>query len=116
MRLSLHLGQDGERVLDLMDEEIIGATSLELDWPGVMTTWHSEESQEEALDFFLNCTVPDEAYAVAIRSRAHLEPRRRNNDLLSQPLHVGLHGLRVARDRTHHDLMYTSVTVTLHFI
>jgi len=45
-----------------------------------------------------------------------LEPCRRNNDLLSQPLHVSLHGFGVARDRTHHHLMHTSVTVTFHIV
>src|SRR5260370_17132609 len=40
-----------------------------------------------------------------------LEPCRRNNDLISQPLHVCLHGFGGARDRTHHHLMHASVTL-----
>src|SRR5712671_2381668 len=62
------------------------------------------------------------SYSRALRMfRTHpkqnsLEPCRRNNDPLSQPLHVSLHGLGVARDRTHHHLMHASVTVTFHLV
>ena len=73
------------------------------------------------------CKHPHPALQRAIASRTNslavgaelensLEPCRRNNDLLSQPLHVSLHGLGVAQDRTHHHLMHTSVTVTFHLV
>jgi hypothetical protein len=56
-------GQDCGRVHDIMDEEIVGDNPPKSDWGDVMTTWHSEESIEDALYFFLNCTVPNETYA-----------------------------------------------------
>jgi hypothetical protein len=35
----------------------------------VMTTWHSQETLEEALDFFATCAVPTEGYAENSRHR-----------------------------------------------
>jgi hypothetical protein len=54
-------GPDCERVHDIFDE-----VDVELDAdqtkPVVMTTWHSDESLEDALSFFLHSAFPDEAY------------------------------------------------------
>jgi hypothetical protein len=56
-------GPDCERVHDIMDEEIVGDNPPQSSWGYVMTTWHSKESIADALDFFFNCTIPDETYA-----------------------------------------------------
>jgi hypothetical protein len=56
-------GPDCERVHDIMDEEVIGDNPPATDLGCLMTTWHARESLAEALDFFLTCTIPDEAYA-----------------------------------------------------
>jgi hypothetical protein len=56
-------GPGCERVHDAMDEQAMGDDPPKTDVGCVMTTWHADESLEEALWFFLNCTVPDEDYA-----------------------------------------------------
>lgn len=56
-------GPDCERVHDIMDESVMGDNPPETDIGCLMTTWHARESLSEAVDFFLTCTVPDEAYA-----------------------------------------------------
>jgi hypothetical protein len=54
-------GSDCERVHDCFDEQ----SPIE-ESPGqndvVMTTWHGDESLEEALWFFMNCTIPTESF------------------------------------------------------
>jgi hypothetical protein len=55
-------GPDCERVHDIFDE-----VELELDGTRprdsvIMTTWHNDESLEDALWFFVNNSVPDAAY------------------------------------------------------
>ena len=54
-------GPDCERIHDLFD-----AAAIELDpeqTKGViMTTWHDDEPLEEAISYFMNCAIPDEAY------------------------------------------------------
>jgi hypothetical protein len=49
-------GTDCERVHDVFDEEC-----LDID-PVVMTTWHSDDSLDEALWFFLRAAAPDASY------------------------------------------------------
>lgn len=49
-------GADCERVHDVFDE---GCFDVE---PVIMTTWHSNESLDEALWFFLKGAVPDDQY------------------------------------------------------
>lgn len=53
-------GPDCERVHDLFDAERL---PKEPEGRVVMTTWHSEDPLQEAIWFFANCTVPDEAFA-----------------------------------------------------
>jgi hypothetical protein len=65
-------GPDCERVHDIFDEAIVGR-ELEGTAPSevfdgtVMTTWHSNESLEEALWFFVHSAFPAEAYASECR-------------------------------------------------
>lgn len=56
-------GPGCERVHDAMDEEAMGDDPPKTDVGCIMTTSHADESLEEALWFFLNCTVPEEDYA-----------------------------------------------------
>jgi len=56
-------GPDCERVHDIMDELIVGGNPPESYIGCVMTTWHAQDSLEEALEFFLFATEPDETYA-----------------------------------------------------
>jgi hypothetical protein len=56
-------GPDCERVHDIMDERVVGENPPESYIGCVMTTWHADESLEEALWFLLFCTSPDETYA-----------------------------------------------------
>ena len=58
-------GPDCERAHDIMDEEAIGDNPPATDIGCLMTTWHAKESLVAAVDFFLNCTIPDEKYAPA---------------------------------------------------
>ena len=51
-------GHDCERRHDTMDDVIVGdGTSLWQDYD-TMTTWHAEESLEDALDYFLDLASP----------------------------------------------------------
>jgi hypothetical protein len=52
-----------ERVHDAMDERVVGDTPPESTVGCVMTTWHADEPMEQAFEFFLNSTWPDERYA-----------------------------------------------------
>ena len=55
-------GQDSERVHDIIDEEAVGANPpAEVDRV-VMTTWHSDESLADAIQFVLTSAWPDEPY------------------------------------------------------
>jgi hypothetical protein len=45
-----------------------------------------------------------------------LELCRRRNDLLGQPLHITLDRLGVAWNRTNHQLVDASITVTFHLV
>jgi len=62
-------GPGCERFHDIVDE--VGAADdlaeRKFAPPGphdvVMTTWHSKETLEEALDFFVTCAVPTDGYA-----------------------------------------------------
>jgi hypothetical protein len=77
-----------ERAHDIMDE-----CSLDMD-PVIMTTWHVDESLDEALYFFLRNAWPDEGYsedgsAVAITVgsaewAAQVERRLRDRDSLTK--------------------------------
>ena len=62
-------GNGCERFHDIVDECIADA-DLELrkfvrpnDKDVVMTTWHSQETLEDALDFFASCAVPTNGFA-----------------------------------------------------
>jgi len=55
-------GPDCERVHDTMDKEEVGLLGSP-DGGVVMTTWHAKDSLKAALDFFIDCTEPDETYA-----------------------------------------------------
>ena len=46
-----------------MDSVVIGDNPTETGLGCLMTTWHTEESLNDALDFLLTCTVPDDDYA-----------------------------------------------------
>jgi hypothetical protein len=56
-------GTESERVHDIMDEMVVGGNPPASNAGCLMTTWHARESLEDALDFFLNCTQPDEEFA-----------------------------------------------------
>lgn len=50
-------GSGCERVHDVADEELVGRTVLECrQWPVVMTTWHTHETLDDVLHFFLRNT------------------------------------------------------------
>jgi hypothetical protein len=56
-------GPGCERVHDIIDEEYIGnGTSVHEDDSTIMTTWHTEESLEEAAWFALNLAFPDDRF------------------------------------------------------
>jgi len=62
-------GQGCERFHDIVDEVIIGDDVSDQAFAGpsrgdvVMTTWHDDETLEEALDFFATCAVPTDGFA-----------------------------------------------------
>ena len=56
-------GPGCEQVHDLMDEEIVGPNPPKTDRGCVMTTWHEDESLEDALAFLLDSGWPYDAYA-----------------------------------------------------
>ena len=61
-------GRGCERVHDIFDEILVGTNSGPADASVVMTTWHADESLEEALGFFLRSAFPDERYQDSCRS------------------------------------------------
>jgi hypothetical protein len=79
-------GPDCERVHDVFDGECFDVE------PVIMTTWHAEDSLDEALWYFVSCAFPDDGYrdttrtALAIsigRPDWHEQIRRRLADLES---------------------------------
>lgn len=56
-------GDGCERVHDIFDEVSVGVNPALDDDPVIMTTWHKEESLDDALWYFLNSTFPDDQYA-----------------------------------------------------
>jgi len=55
-------GPDCERVHDIFDEIEVQRDLEKEDGSVIMTTWHSDESLEECLWFFVNSAFPDLAY------------------------------------------------------
>lgn len=55
-------GADCERVHDIIDESDPHSESV------IMTTWHSDESLEEAIWYFLNVTWPDKKFEETFRA------------------------------------------------
>jgi hypothetical protein len=56
-------GPGCERVHDIIDEEYVGdGTSMNDDDSTIMTTWHTEESLEEATWFAVNVAFPDDRF------------------------------------------------------
>jgi len=55
-------GPDSQRIHDTIDEEAVGPNPLAEVDRVVMTTWHSDESLAEVLQFVLTSTWPDEPY------------------------------------------------------
>lgn len=55
-------GPDCERVHDIFDEVGIELDGARPSDSVIMTTWHDDESLEDALWFFVNCSSPDAAY------------------------------------------------------
>jgi hypothetical protein len=55
-------GADCERVHDIFDENCFEVE------PVIMATWHSKESLDETLRFFVFCTYPDDGYAETCQS------------------------------------------------
>jgi hypothetical protein len=61
-------GRDCEKFHDIVDEVIAKDDTAERRFTGptvddvVMTTWHENQSLEEALDFFATCTVPTDGF------------------------------------------------------
>ncbi len=75
-------GNDCERVHDAIDDVLVGHGSSNGAWMNVMTTWHANESLEEAVDFFLDLACPNDTYldactaAVAISIGSELDAAR----------------------------------------
>jgi hypothetical protein len=61
-------GPDCERFHDIVDEVVIADDLSESGFAGpsshdvIMTTWHDDETLEEAVDFFATCAVPTEGF------------------------------------------------------
>jgi hypothetical protein len=56
-------GPGCERVHDIIDEEYVGnGTSVNDDESTIITTWHTEDSLEEAAWFALNVAFPDDRF------------------------------------------------------
>lgn len=51
-------GQGCERRHDIMDEVITGEGNSELRGLDIVTTWHADDSLEDALDYFLDLAAP----------------------------------------------------------
>jgi hypothetical protein len=56
-------GPDCKRVHDIMDRVVVGDDPPATYVGCVMTTWHAKDCLEDAIDYFLTCTYPDEDYA-----------------------------------------------------
>jgi hypothetical protein len=62
-------GSDCARFHDIVDDVLLGDDLSEQKFSGpktgdvVMTTWHADETLEEALDFFTTCAVPTDGFA-----------------------------------------------------
>jgi len=62
-------GPDCGRVHDIIDEEIVMSTlDQEDDGSVIMTTWHDDETLEDALWFFVMNSYPDDKYFDACRA------------------------------------------------
>lgn len=59
-------GSGSARAHDIIDKVIIGKNMEEESV--IMTTWHEDESLDEALWFFLNNTLPDDKYIASCRA------------------------------------------------
>lgn len=55
-------GPDCERVHDAFDRAAVVANPEPTDDDVIMTTWHSNETLEEALWYFVNCALATKAY------------------------------------------------------
>lgn len=62
-------GPDCERVHDLVDQAIIRREVGEDRPYPVMTTWHGDETLEDAIWYILNAAHPDETYGAMCKSR-----------------------------------------------
>ena len=60
-------GPDSERVHDIIDEQIV-QSAIEEDGSVIMTTWHSEETLQDALWFFVTNSFPDDKYLNTCRA------------------------------------------------
>jgi hypothetical protein len=62
-------GPECERFHDIVDEVLVEGRIGEQKFAGpnsidvIMTTWHAEDSLEDAIDFFATCAVPTEGFA-----------------------------------------------------
>ena len=56
-------GPDCERVHDIMDELVVGEQPPQTYVGCMMTTGHANDPLNDALEYFLDCTVPDSDYA-----------------------------------------------------
>ena len=61
-------GPDCEKFHDILDAAIVQRNPSESSANVVMTTWHSKETLEKAVWFFLNCAWPAPAYKQACES------------------------------------------------
>jgi hypothetical protein len=56
-------GPDCERVHDIVDDVIVDKGVTPISWGHVMTTWHSNDSLQEAVEFFLWLAAPNTTHA-----------------------------------------------------
>jgi hypothetical protein len=62
-------GKDCERVHDIFDETVVGREVFDKEAiPPIITTWHADQSLEEALWFALNTTFPVPEYEETCKS------------------------------------------------
>jgi len=55
-------GPGCERAHDIIDETLAAANLDVIDDSVIMTTWHDDETLDEALFFLLTCAMPDDKY------------------------------------------------------
>jgi hypothetical protein len=60
-------GDDCSRVHDIIDEEDVWMAQSSGEEAIVMTTWHDKDTLENAMEFFLRWTVPDEKFVSSCR-------------------------------------------------